>query len=245
MIHKGPCLEVQNLSVYYGEKEAISDINLSLPEGKIIGIMGPNGSGKTTLLKCMTGLLKPSSGNVLAYGKPLASQRPKISYIPQKDQVDWDFPMSIRDLVQMSLYRHMRWYQPLSDRLTRIADEAINSMGLTDIQDTQIGQLSGGQQQRAFIARALASDANILLLDEPFTGVDAKTTDDLIRIFQKLKNQGKTVVLVHHDLANAKSFLDHVILLKRTLLKSGDANEVLNSPELVKAYGFSFQPCRN
>jgi manganese/zinc/iron transport system ATP- binding protein len=118
-------------------------------------------------------------------------------------------------------------------------------MGLTDIQDTQIGQLSGGQQQRAFIARALASDANILLLDEPFTGVDAKTTDDLIRIFQKLKNQGKTVVLVHHDLANAKSFLDHVILLKRTLLKSGDANEVLNSPELVKAYGFSFQPCRN
>jgi len=245
MIHKGPCLEVQNLSVYYGEKEAISDINLSLPEGKIIGIMGPNGSGKTTLLKCMTGLLKPSSGNVLAYGKPLASQRPKISYIPQKDQVDWDFPMSIRDLVQMSLYRHLRWYQPLSDRLTRIADEAINSMGLTDIQDTQIGQLSGGQQQRAFIARALASDANILLLDEPFTGVDAKTTDDLIRIFQKLKNQGKTVVLVHHDLANAKSFLDHVILLKRTLLKSGDANEVLNSPELVKAYGFSFQPCRN
>ncbi len=245
MIHKGPCLEVQNLSVYYGEKEAISNINLSLPEGKIIGIMGPNGSGKTTLLKCMTGLLKPSSGNVLAYGKPLASQRPKISYIPQKDQVDWDFPMSIRDLVQMSLYRHLRWYQPLSDGLIRIADEAIDSMGLTDIQDTQIGQLSGGQQQRAFIARALASDANILLLDEPFTGVDAKTTDDLIRIFQKLKNQGKTVVLVHHDLANAKSFLDHVILLKRTLLKSGDANEVLNSPELVKAYGFSFQPCRN
>jgi ABC-type Mn2+/Zn2+ transport system ATPase subunit len=118
-------------------------------------------------------------------------------------------------------------------------------MGLTDIQHTQIGELSGGQQQRAFIARALASNANILLLDEPFTGIDAKTTDDLIRIFQTLKNEGKTIVLVHHDLANAKSFLDHVVLLKKTVLKSGEASEVLNSPELVKAYGFSFQPCRN
>lgn len=245
MIQKGPSFEVQHLSLSYGDKEAITDINFSLPSGKIIGIMGPNGSGKTTLLKCMTGLLKPSTGEILAFGEPLSAQRTKISYIPQKDQVDWDFPMSIRDLVHMSLFQHLRWYERISNDLVKIADEAIESMGLTDIQDTQIGELSGGQQQRAFIARALASDANILLLDEPFTGVDAKTTDDLIRIFQSLKNEGKTVVLVHHDLANAKSFLDHVVLLKRTLLKSGMANEVLSSPELVKAYGFSFQPCRN
>jgi ABC-type Mn2+/Zn2+ transport system ATPase subunit len=245
MTTQGPCLEVQGLSVYYGDKEAIRDIDLSLPEGKIIGIMGPNGSGKTTLLKCMTGLLKPSSGGIKAFGKPLISQRSQISYIPQKDQVDWDFPLSIRDLVQMSLYRHVRWYQKLSDKLIKKGDEAIDSMGLTDIQHTQIGELSGGQQQRAFIARALASNANILLLDEPFTGIDAKTTDDLIRIFQTLKNEGKTIVLVHHDLANAKSFLDHVVLLKKTVLKSGEASDVLNSPELFKAYGFSFQPCRN
>ena len=245
MMFEGPSFEVQNLSLSYGEKEAIVDINFSLPSGKIIGIMGPNGSGKTTLLKCMTGLLKPSTGNILSFGKPLSGQRTKISYIPQKDQVDWDFPMSIRDLVHTSLFQHLRWYESISSDLVKVADRAIESMGLTDIQNRQIGELSGGQQQRAFIARALASEANILLLDEPFTGVDAKTTDDLIRIFQALKNEGKTVVLVHHDLANAKSFLDHVVLLKRTLLKCGLANEVLNSPELVKAYGFSFQPCRN
>ena len=235
------CIDIRDLSVFYGNTRALSDISICLPEAKIIGIMGPNGSGKTTLLKCMTGLLSPDSGEVLLGGVPVGRQRFRLSYIPQKEKIDWDFPLSVRDLVEMAMYAKRRWYQKLSaEQLSRVSS-ALESMGLERLQNRQIGELSGGQQQRAFMARALASDADILVLDEPFTGIDAKATDELIRIFQSLRDVGKTVILVHHDLANAGSFLDHVVLLKGSLLAQGPPEEVLTSEVLVQAYGVSFQ----
>ena len=235
------CIDIRDLSVFYGNTRALSDISICLPEAKIIGIMGPNGSGKTTLLKCMTGLLSPDSGEVLLGGVPVGRQRFRLSYIPQKEKIDWDFPLSVRDLVEMAMYAKRRWYQKLSaEQLSRVSS-ALESMGLEMLQNRQIGELSGGQQQRAFMARALASDAEILVLDEPFTGIDAKATDELIRIFQSLRDAGKTVILVHHDLANAGSFLDHVVLLKGSLLAQGPPEEVLTSEVLVQAYGVSFQ----
>ena len=237
---EGRCIDIRDLSVFYGNTKALTDISISLPEAKIIGIMGPNGSGKTTLLKCMTGLLAPDRGEVLLDGVPVGQQRFRLSYIPQKENIDWDFPLSVRDLVEMAMYTKRRWYQKLSAEQMQRVSSALLAMEPEGLQDRQIGELSGGQQQRAFMARALASDADVLVLDEPFTGIDAKATDGLIQIFQSLRDAGKTVILVHHDLANAGSFLDHVVLLKGSLLAQGPPEEVLTSEFLVQAYGVSF-----
>ncbi len=232
------CLLARNLSFSFGENPAIHEISVEFTRGKITGIMGPNGSGKSTLLKCLSGIIEPHSGDVLAFGGLLSDFQDKISYIPQKEKIDWDFPITVKDLVRTSLYKSLKWYERFSAELIRLSDQAIQTMGLEGFENKQIGQLSGGQQQRAFLARALASNAEVFLLDEPFTGLDAKATEDLIRILKKIRDDGKSVIVVHHDFSNAALFLDEIILLKTTVLKFGSANEVINSPELRRAFGF-------
>ncbi len=232
------CLSARNLSFSFGENPAIQDINVEFPRGKITGIMGPNGSGKSTLLQCLSGIIEPQTGDVLAFGDMLSEHQEKISYIPQKEKIDWDFPITVKDLVKTSLFKRLKWYERFSEELIHLSEQAIQTMGLEGLENKQIGQLSGGQQQRAFLARALASNAEVFLLDEPFTGLDAKATKDLIGILKKIRDDGNSVVVVHHDFSNASLFLDEVVLLKTTLLKSGSTDAVINSSELRLAFGF-------
>ena len=235
------CLTARNLSFSFDEIPAIQDINVEFARGKITGIMGPNGGGKSTLLQCLSGIIEPQSGDVLAFDDPLSEHQKKISYIPQKEKIDWDFPITVHDLVKTALYQRLKWYECFSEELLKLSEEAILKMGLVGLENKQIGQLSGGQQQRAFLARALVSNAEVFLLDEPFTGLDVKATKDLIGLLKKIRDEGNSVVVVHHDFSNAMLFLDDVVLLKTTLLKSGPANTVINSSELRLAFGLPEQ----
>jgi manganese/zinc/iron transport system ATP- binding protein len=230
-------IEIENLIVSYHHKPVLWDIQLSLPAGQIIGIIGPNGSGKTTLLKSIMGLLPLDSGTVRFFGKPIKEVRGRLSYVPQRESVDWDFPANVRDVVLMGRYRKDNLFKRLSKEDHRIANEAIEKVGLTDLAKRQIAQLSGGQQQRVFIARALAQQADIYLMDEPFVGVDAATEDAILKLLAEMRDEGKTVIIVHHDLQTAYSTFDWVVLLRTRLIASGPKSEVFTAKNLQNAYG--------
>lgn len=233
-------LVVQHLSVNYDKTPVLWDISLEIPRGKIIGIIGPNGAGKSTFIKAIIGLLKPISGKVEFFGQPLAPMRKSIAYVPQRETVDWDFPVTVEDLVLMGRYGSMGVFQR-----PRAADRAIvsHSLRLVDMESyskRQISQLSGGQQQRVFIARALAQDADIYFMDEPFSGVDIGTEIAIMNILRSLKNQGKTVFVVHHDLNTVESYFDWAIMLNMRLVACGPVVEVFNALTLQTAYGKSY-----
>jgi manganese/zinc/iron transport system ATP- binding protein len=230
-------ISVQNLTVSYHHKPVLWDINFSLPKGQIIGIIGPNGSGKTTLLKSIMGLLPLDSGDVKLFGLPLKKVRGRISYVPQRESVDWDFPANIEDVVLMGRYSKKNLFKPIKKIDREIANEAMEQVGLLDLAKRPISQLSGGQQQRVFIARALAQQAELYLMDEPFVGVDAATEDAILKLLSQMRDEGKTVIIVHHDLQTAYSFFDSIVLLRTRLVAAGPKKEVFTTKNLQDAYG--------
>lgn len=230
-------IAIHDLTVAYHRKPVLWDLELNLPEGKLIGIAGPNGAGKSTLLKACLDLIPKTSGEVLIYGKPYHKQRDLIVYVPQRESVDWDFPVSALDVVTMGTYRQVGWFKRIGKRQRVTARDALERVGIGHLADRQISQLSGGQQQRVFLARALVQDALIYLMDEPFAAVDAATEHAMIKILQELNAQGKTVVCVHHDLATVSRYFDHLVLLNMRVVASGPTKEIFTRDHLQKTYG--------
>lgn len=232
-----PAIEVHNLTASYNRRPVLWDIDFELPQGKLIGVLGPNGSGKTTLMHNIMGLMEPDSGYVKLFGESLKKVRHRVSYVPQRESVDWNFPASVRDVVEMGRYRPGNLFRRLRREDHQIVSEALEKVGLLELSGRQISELSGGQQQRVFLGRALAQQADLYLMDEPFAGVDAATEEAIIKLLSELKRQGKTVVIVHHDLQTAFEYFDWSMLLNTRLIAVGPQEEVFQKEFLQEAYG--------
>ncbi|MCO6046578.1 metal ABC transporter ATP-binding protein [Aeoliella sp. ICT_H6.2] len=230
-------LEVHDMTVAYRRKPVLWDIDLTVPEGQLVGIVGPNGAGKSTLIKAILGLVPLASGKVEIYGKPYRAQRRIVGYVPQRETVDWDFPVTAIDVVQMGTYGRLGWFRRPGHREREFARQCLDQVELADFADRQIRQLSGGQQQRVFLARALAQDAKVYFMDEPFAGVDAATEAAILRMLQNLRSAGKTVFVVHHDLQTTEEYFDWVILLNMRLLACGPMESTFTTQNLQRTYG--------
>lgn len=230
-------VKIENLTVAYHRKPVLKEISFSVPEGKLIGIIGPNGAGKSTLIKAALELIPKASGNITIYGKSYKSQRKLIGYVPQRGSVDWDFPTNALDVVLMGRYGHIGWLKRPNKKDIEFAYECLDKVGMREYATRQISQLSGGQQQRVFLARALAQDASIYFMDEPFVGVDAATEKAIITILNELKAQGKTVLVVHHDLQTVKEYFDWTLLINLRKIAIGPTEEVFTIENLQKTYG--------
>lgn len=230
-------LSVQDLSVAYQKKPVLRNVTFNVNEGELIGIIGPNGAGKSTLMKASLGLIPSINGEVLVYGKPYKQQRKLIGYVPQRESVDWDFPTNALDVVLMGTYGQLGWFGRPRAKEKALAMECLGKVGMADYADRQISQLSGGQQQRVFLARALAQNARLYFMDEPFAGVDAATEKAIITLLQELKKQGKTVIVVHHDLATVEQYFDSVLLLNVELQAYGPTAQTFTKEHLQRTYG--------
>jgi manganese/zinc/iron transport system ATP- binding protein len=230
-------IEVNDLTVAYREKPVLWDIDLEVPAGVLMAIVGPNGAGKSTLIKAMLGLVRAAAGQVLVHGRPYREQRSLVAYVPQRGSVDWDFPTSVLDVVMMGCYGALGWLRRPGRSQRISALHALEKVGMQDFAERQISQLSGGQQQRVFLARALVQDARLYLMDEPFQGVDAKTERAIVAVLQDLRAQGKTVVVVHHDLETVQEYFDWVLLLNVRRIASGPVDEVFTEENLRLTYG--------
>jgi manganese/zinc/iron transport system ATP- binding protein len=230
-------LWIDDLTVAYHRKPVLWDVDLALPEGRLIAVVGPNGAGKSTLIKAALNLIPRASGTVSIYGKPYEAQRHLVGYVPQRESVDWDFPVSALDVVAMGIYRRIGWFKPVGRRHRETALRELEKVGMAPYARRQISQLSGGQQQRVFLARALAQDARLYFMDEPFAGVDVATEKAIVALLKELKEQGKTCVVVHHDLQTVPTYFDHVILLNMRVVASGPTAEVFTEENLKKTYG--------
>jgi manganese/iron transport system ATP-binding protein/manganese/zinc/iron transport system ATP- binding protein len=229
-------IKVQNLTVSYGPVPALLDVSVSIAAGKLVGVIGPNGSGKSTFIKTVMGFIKPDLGTVEIFGEDVSHVKGQIAYVPQRGAVDWDFPITVREVAAMGRYGKRRWWRDLKREDYQLADDALEKVRMSEFAKRQIGQLSGGQQQRVFMARALAQNAEILLLDEPFAGVDAATERAILDVLQETKAQGKTVVVVHHDLGTAAEYFDLLILLKQRMFAFGPPQKVLVPQLLCDVY---------
>ena len=232
-----PVIKVEGLSVNYDKKRVLTNIFLNIFAGKVYGVVGPNGAGKSTLFKSILGLVPVNSGNIYVKGGDIKKHRKEAVYIPQKDDVDWQFPATVMDIVLMGRYPHKGIFQKLNKKDKDIANQALDELGIIHLKSRQIGELSGGQQQRVFLARALCQDAEILFLDEPFAGVDMVTEDKIIKVLKRLAREGKTLLVVHHDLSSVKEYFDHVILLNQRLIAYGETDLVFTDENISKAYG--------
>ena len=233
----GPMLSVSNLTVHFESRPAIADVCLDIAAGETVSLLGPNGAGKSTLLKVIAGMLPASHGSVRFRGAPLRGVNDAITYVPQRAGADWAFPISVREAVQLGLPRTIpRWRRFSRDERER-ARAALAQVGMDTLGDVQIGALSGGQQQRVFLARALLDRGSILLLDEPFTGVDVPTQELFVSLFDELRAQGRTIIYATHDLAQAARTSDRVVLLNRRVIASGPPANVLNDATLGEAFG--------
>jgi manganese/zinc/iron transport system ATP- binding protein len=228
---------VENLTVAYHKKPVLREVDLQVPSGQLIGIVGPNGAGKSTLMKSILDLVPRVSGDVQICGKPYHIQRKLIGYVPQRESVDWDFPTNALDVVLMGRYGHIGWFRRPSKLDREIALNSLEKVGMADFADRQISQLSGGQQQRVFLARALAQDASIYFMDEPFAGVDAATEKAIMTLLGELKAQGKTVLVVHHDLQTVAEYFDWLLLLNIRKIAFGPTAAVFTEENLQKTYG--------
>ncbi|RJE74928.1 metal ABC transporter ATP-binding protein [Reichenbachiella sp. MSK19-1] len=234
---ENPILEVHDLTVTYSRKPVLWGVDMTLPKGSLVGVIGPNGAGKSTLIKAIMGLVPLSSGWVELFGSPLDDVRKKVSYVPQKESVDWDFPASVRDVVVMGRYAKVGLFKRPRKADYEAADYAIAQVKMTEFANRQISQLSGGQQQRVFLARALAQNADLYFMDEPFAGVDAATEKAIIGILKQMSAQGKTVIVVHHDLQTVTKYFDWVVQLNTRLVASGPVEEVFTQELLQETYG--------
>ncbi len=229
-------ITVSHLGVQYRNVQALQDVNFIVKPGQLTGIIGPNGAGKSTLMKAMLGLTPMNSGIVLYKGKPLMNQLDRVAYVPQRSQIDWSYPATVWDVVMMGRVRKAGWFRRFSTVSRQIAATALERVGMTDYRDRSIGQLSGGQQQRVFIARALAEEAEIFCFDEPLAGIDKKTEAVIFDIFQELASSGKIVLVVNHDLGEAITHFDDLILLNTELIASGPRASVLSEENMSRAY---------
>lgn len=232
-----PPLEIHDMTVAYHRKPVLWDIDLTVPESSLIAILGPNGAGKSTLMKACLGLIQKASGRVDIYGLPYEKQRSLVGYVPQRESVDWDFPVSALDVVLMGRYGHLGWFKRPTQEDREFAMDCLRKVAMEDYAHRQISQLSGGQQQRIFLARALAQEAKLYFMDEPFAGVDAATEKAILNLLNELKTQGKTVIVVHHTLQTVKEYFDYVILLNMRVVAHGPIDEVFTDENLHKTYG--------
>ncbi len=230
-------IEVTDLTVAYKDKPVLWDVDLTVPPGILMAIVGPNGAGKTTLIKAILGLVKPAACHVLFYDRPYTEQRHRVGYVPQRGSVDWDFPTNVQDVVMMGRYGTLGWVKRPGRAERAAAVEALEKVGMRDYAERQISQLSGGQQQRVFLARALAQDAQIYFMDEPFQGVDATTERAIVSLLQGLRAAGKTVVVVHHDLQTVPEYFDWVTMLNVRKIASGPVGDVFTEKNLRLTYG--------
>jgi manganese/zinc/iron transport system ATP- binding protein len=230
-------LEVHDLTVAYHKKPVLYGIDLAVPAGKLIGIVGPNGAGKSTFIKAVMGLLPLSSGWVKIYGKSYRENCRRVGYVPQRESVDWDFPVNVMDVVLMGRYGRLRLGQRPGAHDREVARECLEKVHMLPYAKRQIGNLSGGQQQRVFLARALAQESDLYLMDEPFVGVDAATEAAIVTLLRELKERGKTVLVVHHDLSSAKDYFDMLMLLNMRLVAFGPTAEVFTPEKLQTTYG--------
>ncbi len=230
-------IEIHDVTVAYDRKPVLWNIDLTIPQGSLVGILGPNGAGKSTLLNAIMGLLPLASGNVRIYNEPLELQRGRIAYVPQRESVDWDFPTHALDVVLMGRYGRLGLFRRPGKADRDIAMSCLEKVGMHGFAKRQISQLSGGQQQRVFIARALAQDADIYLMDEPLAGVDATTERAIIELLRELRAQGKTVVAVHHDLQTVTEYFDWLVLLNLRLIAAGATEDVFTTEKLAQTYG--------
>lgn len=236
MSKKKFAIKVEDMTGAYDIKPVLWNIDLKVPSGVLMAIVGPNGAGKSTLIKSILDLIKPISGSVLFNGRSYDVQRKKIAYVPQRGSVDWDFPTTVFDVVLMGRYGHIGWIKRAKAKDKKKAIDALKKVGMNEFSSRQISQLSGGQQQRVFLARALVQGAEIYFMDEPFQGVDAKTERAVIDILKELRKNGKTVIVVHHDLQTVEEYFDWVTLLNIQVIASGPISDVFTEENLKKTY---------
>ena len=229
-------LAVRDLSVAYGRKPALWSVDYEAPASGLTAIVGPNGAGKSTFIKACLGLVPLLSGEVQAFGAPVARQRRMIGYVPQRSSVDWDFPVTVLDVVAMGRYGRIGWFRPVGRRDRAAALDCLAKVGMADYAGRQIGQLSGGQQQRVFLARALAQEAGLYFMDEPFAGVDAATEQAILDVLHALDEEGRTVICVHHDLQTVADFFDSVLMLNVTKIADGPVAAVLTPENIERTY---------
>lgn len=232
-----PALEVRRLTVSYGERPVVWDVDASFPSGALSAIVGPNGAGKSTLLKAALGLVPADAGQVTIDGRPGRAALRRVAYVPQRDSVDWDFPITVREVVEMGRYPAAGWFRRVRKEDRALVDECLERVGMTAFARRQIGQLSGGQRQRVFIARALAQQSPVMLLDEPFAGVDARTQAALLDLLRDLRNEERSIVLVHHDIGAVRASFDWALLLNVRAVACGPVAEALTPENLRRAYG--------
>ena len=224
------------MTVAYRNTPVLTDLSFEVPPGTLTAIVGPNGAGKSTLIKTALGLVQPLTGHFKFFGKSFREVDGRVSYVPQRTSVDWDFPVTSLDVVCMGLYRKIGWFRPVRARHRKRAMEALAEVGMQDYAKRQISQLSGGQQQRVFLARALVQDAELFLMDEPLAGVDVATEKTIINTLHRLRDEGKTAMVVHHDLDTVSEYFDRVLLLNRQVIAEGAAKDVMTPEYLKQAY---------
>ncbi|MCW4465791.1 metal ABC transporter ATP-binding protein [Glutamicibacter sp. MNS18] len=226
----------RNLSVAYGGDPVLRAVDLEVPAGVVMGIVGPNGAGKSTLIKAMLGLVTPLTGHSEFFGLPFAKARKRVGYMPQSTTVDWDFPTTVLDVVTMGTYASLGWLRRPGAGQRDQAVQALEQVGMAQLAARQIGELSGGQRQRVFLARALVQAPELYFMDEPFQGIDAKSQQAIVQVLHRLRQTGRTVVIVHHDLATVADYCDQVTLLNRSVVASGPVARVFTRPNIRTAY---------
>lgn len=229
-------IKIKNLTVYYDKDPVLWNINVNIQKGRLLAIVGPNGAGKSTLIKTCLDFIKPVYGDVTFFDDKYKNVRKKIAYVPQRGSVDWDFPTTVIDVVKMGRYGHLGLFKRVTKKETELAKKALEKVSMLEFENRQINQLSGGQQQRVFLARALVQEADIYLLDEPFQGVDKTTEKAIVEILKTLKELGKTVVVVHHDLNTVKDYFDDVLMINKKVICFGKIDEIFTKENLEKTY---------
>lgn len=231
-----PAIDVKNLTVVYDTAPVLWNVDLSIPQEVVMGLVGPNGAGKSTLLKSVLGLTPILAGQISVLGKQFKTDRKQISYVPQRSAIDWDFPTTVFDLVLMGTYGRLGWFRRPGRKEKADTMAALEKLGIEDLANRQISELSGGQQQRAFLARAFVQDAPIYFLDEPFNGVDITTETTIVELLHELRDQGKTIVVVQHDLKTVGKYLDQITLINQRVVATGDVTDVFTNELIDAAY---------
>lgn len=233
-------IDVSGLHVSYYGNEVVTDINFSVSSGKLIGIIGPNGAGKSTLMKAILGLIPKDKGKISFHGKSIKEVQKKVAYVPQRSNIDWDFPIIVRDTVLLGTYPKLGLFRRPKKEHKQLALNCLEQVGMKDFSERQIGELSGGQQQRVFLARSLAQGANFFFLDEPFVGIDVASEGMIIKILKQLRDEGKTVFVVHHDLTTVEEYFDDLILINKELIESGPVQTVFQPELMTRAYNVQY-----
>lgn len=230
-------IDIKHLNVSYYDHLVLNDINLNIPKGVMCAISGPNGAGKTTLVKSILNFIPHLTGSIKISGKDLKKEIDNISYVPQKESVNWQFPTTVSDVVLMGTYRELGWFKRPGKTQKDKANQAMKQLGILDLANKEIASLSGGQQQRVFLARMLCQDADIIFLDEPLVGIDKKSEQIIMNILNQLKEEGKTIIVVHHDLATIEKYFDYLVLVNHKIVTSGYVKDIFTSDNINQAYG--------